>query len=83
MVADNFQDGIPPASNFHTSTSEQEAVSVWIVRLLEGNVRDHGAVQPSVINVFKTYIEDNDTDDIVQWIQNPRSSPSYGTQIAE
>ncbi len=83
MVADNFQDGIPPASNFHTSTSEQEAVSVWIVRLLEGNVREYGSVQPSVINVFETYIEDNDTDDIIQWIQNPKSSPSYGNQIAE
>ena len=33
-VADNFQDGIPPAANFHTSTSEEEAVAVWIVRQL-------------------------------------------------
>ena len=35
-VADNFQDGIPVAANFHTATSEKEAVSVWIIRLLEG-----------------------------------------------
>jgi dolichyl-diphosphooligosaccharide--protein glycosyltransferase len=83
MVADNFQDGIPPAANFHTSTSEKEAVSVWIVRLLEGNVNDYGSIQSSVINVFDTYIDENDTQDIIHWIENPIKSPSYGTRVAE
>jgi len=35
-VADNYQDGIPPASNFHTASSENEAVCVLIIRCLEG-----------------------------------------------
>ena len=32
-VADNFQDGIPTAANFHTSTSEREAVAIFSIRL--------------------------------------------------
>ncbi|GAH24052.1 unnamed protein product, partial [marine sediment metagenome] len=35
-VADNYQSGIPPAANFHTAQTEQEAVSVLIIRLCEG-----------------------------------------------
>jgi len=83
MVADNFQDGIPPAANFHTSTSEKEAISVWIVRLLEGNLKEYGSIQSSIINMFDTYIDENDTKDIIKWVEDPTSAPSYGTSVAE
>ena len=83
MVADNFQDGIPTAANFHTSTSEKEAVSVWIVRVLEGHVREQGSVQSAVRTSLEAHINGNDTDDVVQWIESPASSPSYGMPIAE
>jgi dolichyl-diphosphooligosaccharide--protein glycosyltransferase len=83
-VADNFQDGIPPAANFHTATSEQQAVSIWIIRLLEGNVnKNGGTMQPMVQTVLGQYLNDNDTDDLISWVEAPEQSPSYGDPIAE
>ncbi|MFO8078630.1 MAG: STT3 domain-containing protein, partial [Thermoplasmatota archaeon] len=83
MVADNFQDGIPPASNFHISTSEKEAVSIWAIRLLEGNVEDNnGKLDPSVVTALETYLDANDSEDLVYWVENPEQSPSYGQPIA-
>lgn len=81
MVADNFQDGIPPASNFHTSTSEEQAVSVWIIRLLEGEARNTD-LSSSIVTTINNYLDDNDTEDFVSWIEEPESSPSYGDPIA-
>jgi asparagine N-glycosylation enzyme membrane subunit Stt3 len=82
-VADNFQDGIPPASNFHTATSEKEAISIWIVRLLEGDDYRNGQISSEVSAVLNTYLESNDTSDITNWVENPTSSPSYGTLVAK
>ncbi|MBN2066092.1 MAG: carboxypeptidase regulatory-like domain-containing protein [Candidatus Thermoplasmatota archaeon] len=82
-VADNFQDGIPPASNFHTATSEEEAVAVWVVRLLEGNVEANGGhLSSAVVEVLDRHVA-NDSTNIRQWIEDPTSSPSYNTPIAE
>ncbi|UCF12328.1 MAG: glycosyltransferase family 39 protein [Thermoplasmatales archaeon] len=83
-VADNFQDGIPPAANFHTAKSEKEAVAVMIVRLLEGNRRDNnGELSTEVVHAIQKNIGENDTNDIVTWIENPTTSPSYNTPIGE
>jgi dolichyl-phosphooligosaccharide-protein glycotransferase len=81
MVADNFQDGIPPASNFHTSTSEQEAVSVWIIRLLEGEARE-GPISTTIVTTLKDYLNETDANNFVSWVEEPTSSPSYGEPIA-
>ena len=76
-VADNFQDGIPPASNFHTATSEQEAVAVWIVRLLEGEVKhNQGKLSEEVISVLEKHLDSNHSNDVINWIENPKISPS-------
>ena len=81
-VADNFQDGIPPAANFHTATSEKEAVAVWIVRLLEGNIRDNnGLFSNSVIEALENHLGKNETDNITKWMKG--HSPSYNTPIGE
>ncbi len=81
-VADNFQDGIPPAANFHTATSEKEAVAVWIVRLLEGNIRDNnGLFSNSVIEALENRLGKNETDNITKWMKG--HSPSYNTPIGE
>jgi dolichyl-diphosphooligosaccharide--protein glycosyltransferase len=81
-VADNFQDGIPPASNFHIATSEEDAVIIWIVRLLEGNVRDNnGKLNDEVVNSLEKNLGINYTVNITNWIENPESSPSYNTPI--
>ena len=82
-VADNFQDGIPPASNFHTSIGEKEAVSVWIIRLLEGDVKNNnGEISDEVREILTDYME-NDTEDIIRWIENPKLSPSFEKPIKE
>jgi len=77
-VADNFQDGIPPASNFHTSTSEKEAVAIWVIRLMEGNVKENGGtLSENVVITLEKHLGENDTVDITGWVENPESSPSY------
>ncbi len=81
-VADNFQDGIPTAANFHTAKSEGEGVAVWIVRLLEGNKRDNnGKLTPEVVEILQERLGENYSEDIVTWIDNPSLSPSYMTPI--
>ena len=80
-VADNFQDGIPPAANFHTATSEEEAVSVWIVRLLETNrQKNNGVFSDEVNQILTNYLGVNETNNISKWIDG-FSSPSYGDPI--
>jgi asparagine N-glycosylation enzyme membrane subunit Stt3 len=82
-VADNFQDGIPPAANFHTAISEEEAVAVWIVRLLEGYVEKEGSLSTEVEKALEKNLGKNDTIDIKSWVENPEISPSYGKPIGE
>jgi len=83
-VADNFQDGIPPAANFHTSTSEEEAVAVWIVRLMEGNVKDNGGVLSNdVVLALEKHLGENVTSNITGWMEDPESSPSYDAPIGK
>ena len=82
-VADNFQDGIPPAANFHTATSEKEGIAVWIVRLLEGNKRDNDgkAFSDSVINALQKNLGNNNSTKITSWMLNPDLSPSQKKPI--
>jgi len=83
-VADNFQDGIPTAANFHTSTSEEEAVAVWIVRLMEGNIKDNGGLlSDDVVIKLEKYLGENDSSNITGWLENPESSPSYNAPIGK
>ena len=83
-VADNFQDGIPPAGNFHTATSEEEAVTVWIVRLIEGILNDNNRTLPeSTKEIFIKYFDENTTKNITGWIEDPKTSPSFNEPIYE
>ena len=82
-VADNFQEGIPPAGNFHTATSENEAVAVMIVRILEGVCNEKGKIPQEVKNVLNKYLNENDTANITEWIENPEKAPSVGEPIGE
>jgi asparagine N-glycosylation enzyme membrane subunit Stt3 len=82
-VADNFQDGIPPAANFHTAKSEKEGVAVWIIRLLEGNKKDNNGVafSDSVVAALQKHLGENNSNNLTSWILNPTSSPSYHQPI--
>jgi len=84
-VADNFQEGIPTAANLHTSESEREAVSVFIVRLVEGDMKKNdGKVSDEVKNVFEKYIG-NKSADLVKILEDPTNyeNTSYGQIIGE
>ncbi len=81
-VADNFQDGIPPAANFHTATGEDEAVAVWIARILEGERRNNdGVFSSETDDVLRSYLGENDTANISMWVKDPYSAPSYNAPI--
>jgi dolichyl-diphosphooligosaccharide--protein glycosyltransferase len=71
-VADNFQDGIPPAANFQTAESEQAAVSIWLVRLAEGDMQKHdGELSAELKDVFDEHLG-NLSDDLVTIIETPK-----------
>jgi len=83
-VADNFQDGIPPAANFHTAKSEKEGVAVLIIRLLEGNLKDNEeSFSQDVIKILQKHLGENNTNNITYWMENPFLSPSYNAPIGE
>ena len=83
-VADNFQDGIPCAANFHTSTSEEEAIAVWIIRLLDGEERHNaGIITEETSDVLKKYLGTSDALNLTHWIEEKTSSPSYHDPIGE
>lgn len=80
-VADNFQHGIPPAANFHTATSEKEAIAVLSVRLMEGDAyKNERQVSEGVQDVLEDYFPDY-AENISFWLENPEESPSYGKKI--
>lgn len=91
-VADNFQDGIPPAANFQTATSEKEGVAVWITRLLLSNAQmNNGQLTQPVKDVIYKSLNatgnatnasasknaSQNASKVIGWVENPKSSPSY------
>jgi len=84
VVADNFQDGIPPAANFHTAKSEMEAIGVWIVRLVNGHIRENGGkMSTEVVNILQNYLGENNANNVTNWMENTANSPSYHSPIGE
>jgi len=82
-VADNFQDGIEPAANFHTAQNEKEAAAVLIIRLAEGDMKNNdGKLSSGVKNVFNKYLG-NESEDIVKILEDPTgyANTSYGEVI--
>jgi len=81
-VADNFQDGIPPAANFETALGEKEGIAVWITRLLLANSQTHnGHLTQPVVDTLSARLNATNASKIVQWVQDPKSSPSYNAPI--
>jgi len=92
-VADNFQEGIPPASNFLTSQSEKEAISIFIIRLAEGTKDPpyYGEISDECKEVFRRHLEPyvienmskTPAEDIVNIINYPQKyAPSYDQPVA-
>ena len=84
-VADNYQSGIPPAANFHTAQTEQEAVSVLIVRLCEGTKKPKymvGELPENVKALFHKYLG-NESYNLTKILENPeKNAPSFDQLIA-
>ena len=82
-VADNFQDGIPPAANLHTAKSEKEAVSIFIVRLAEGDMRKNGGkLSEGIKNLFEKYLGNKSTN-LTRILEEPtKYAPSYDTLVS-
>lgn len=79
-VADNFQDGIPPASNFQTALSEKDAVGVWVVRLLASEVKEDGMLSTRSKDLLDEHLGENGSL-AASWIENPTLSPSFNAPI--
>jgi len=95
-VADNFQNGIQCAANFHTSQSEEESTAILIVRLAEGVKEPKGLtgrMPENVRKVFSKYLPvyttQNDSNNtkplnIIDIIEDPTNyAPSTGKHVAE
>ncbi len=84
-VADNFQEGIPAAANFQTSQSEEEAITVLITRLAEGDMAENnGKLSEEVKQVYEKYLGDKAAD-MIEILENPTKyeNTSYNTIIGE
>jgi len=85
-VADNFQEGIPAAANFHTSQNEDEAITVLITRLVEGNMaHNDGKVGKKVKGVFYSHLDNESAGALITIFEDPKSyaNTSYNTIIGE
>ncbi len=84
-VADNFQKGIPPASNFHTATNEQGAVSVLITRILDAVKDENGGKLPlEEMEVLKKYLGEHNATLFKDILEDPvQNSRYYGRPIGE
>jgi len=86
-VADNYQEGLECAGNFHTSQSEEEATTVLIVRLVEGVKTPKrlpvATVPDNVKNVFIDYLGEENGTKINNILENPiKYAPTYDTLIS-
>ncbi len=83
-VADNFQEGIPPAANFQTAESEDEAITVWITRLAQGDMQKHdGKISSNLSKVFEKYLG-NESKNLTNILEEPtKYAPSYNTIIGK
>jgi len=83
-VADNFQDGIETAANFKTATSEKEAITVLISRLVHGDcatVNKGQKISDDVKDVLIKYIGKNNTNYISTVLSDLYKSSTIETTI--
>ena len=84
-VADNFQKGIPPASNFHTATNEQGAVSILITRILDAVRDENGGNLPlKETEILNKYLGEHNATLFKDILEEPmQNSRYYGLPIGE
>ena len=86
-VADNYQEGLRCAGNFHTAQNEKEATSVLIIRLVEGVKEpmrlEVGDMPEQTKDIFRNYFDDNNATKLIGILENPFiNAPSYNALIS-
>lgn len=79
-VADNFQSGIPPAANFITAVSEEEATAVMITRLLEGYLF-YEKPNSELMGILSRYAGSENAERLIEVLENPTHAKEYGKKI--
>jgi dolichyl-diphosphooligosaccharide--protein glycosyltransferase len=84
-VADNFQEGIPAAANFHTSEHEFEAITVLITRLAEGDLAENDGVLSAGVKAVVAAHMGNRSDDLITVWESPAeyANSTYDDIIGE
>jgi len=82
VILDDSMNNLDFISNFHTATSEEEAIAVWIVRLLDENCKENNEkISENVLLVLEKYVDQSNADKIKNWIEKSATSPSYNLPI--
>jgi len=86
-VADNFQEGIECAGNFHMAQSEKEATAILIIRLTESEKLPKriikGELSDGAKGVVDNYLDENTSAELINIIEDPEQySTIYDTLVA-
>ncbi|MDI6707779.1 MAG: CARDB domain-containing protein [Candidatus Thermoplasmatota archaeon] len=70
-IADNFQNGIPPAGNFITAQDETRAIAVFITRILYAQRTREGKLNDKVKATLSEYLDEENALKLENIITNP------------
>lgn len=77
LLYNDFLESITLISHFYTALSEQEAVSLFIIYLIEESITE----ESSLLSTLRSYIDENDANNLISWIKSPKNAPSYESFI--
>ena len=71
-VADNFQNGYQMAAQIITAQNESEVISLFIIRMMEGDYAHHGkSFSPGMLDILNRYFSPEDVEKIKEAMANP------------
>ncbi len=70
-VADNFQNGYRIAAQIITAQNESEVISLFIIRLMEGDYVKHNGFSQGMINILHKYLNDEEVKKVIDIFRDP------------
>ncbi len=70
-VADNFQNGYRMAAQIITAQNESEVISLFIIRLMEGDYAKHDGFSKGMISILHKYLGDEEVEKVIDIFKNP------------
>ena len=70
-VADNFQNGYQMAAQIITAQNESEVISLFIIRLMEGDYNHHNGLSNELKNILHKYFSDDEVKKIEDIFKEP------------